>query len=118
MQGIVNNAEYQHYLEHTRHEFLHSIDIDFAEYASKGIHLVVARAELDYKYPLKSGDSFIVGLNLSRVSRLRFCFEQEIYNPTTQKLHLQAKIFATGINEKGKPFLPEKIINLLNLTQS
>ena len=25
LQGIVNNANYQHYLEHTRHEFLTSI---------------------------------------------------------------------------------------------
>ena len=25
LQGIVNNANYQHYLEHTRHEFLTSV---------------------------------------------------------------------------------------------
>ena len=27
LQGIVNNANYQHYLEHTRHEFLSSYTI-------------------------------------------------------------------------------------------
>ena len=32
LQGIVNNANYQHYLEHTRHEFLLSQNISFAFY--------------------------------------------------------------------------------------
>ena len=27
LQGIVNNANYQHYLEHTRHEFLTSVGV-------------------------------------------------------------------------------------------
>lgn len=27
LQGIVNNANYQHYLEHTRHEFLSSVGV-------------------------------------------------------------------------------------------
>ena len=30
LQGIVNNANYQHYLEHTRHEFLSSVGVSFA----------------------------------------------------------------------------------------
>ena len=30
LQGIVNNANYQHYLEHTRHEFLTSVGVSFA----------------------------------------------------------------------------------------
>ena len=31
LQGIVNNANYQHYLEHTRHEFLTSVGITIAK---------------------------------------------------------------------------------------
>ena len=31
LQGIVNNANYQHYLEHTRHEFLTSTGMSFAK---------------------------------------------------------------------------------------
>ena len=31
MQGIVNNANYQHYLEHARHEFLQSTGTAFVD---------------------------------------------------------------------------------------
>ena len=40
LQGIVNNANYQHYIEHTRHEFLLSRGISFAELHEKGIDAV------------------------------------------------------------------------------
>ncbi len=36
LQGIVNNANYQHYLEHTRHEFLLSAGVSFAATARAG----------------------------------------------------------------------------------
>jgi acyl-CoA thioester hydrolase len=108
LQGIVNNAVYQNYLEHTRHEFLKSIGIDFAYFAEKGIHLIAIRAELDYKYPLKSGDRFWVGLNLERASRIRFAFFQDIYRQVDDKLVLKAKIVAAALNERGRPAsLPE-----------
>jgi acyl-CoA thioester hydrolase len=31
LQGIVNNAVYQHYFEHARHKFLRTLSIDFAQ---------------------------------------------------------------------------------------
>lgn len=37
MQGIVNNAIYQHYLEHTRHEFITKLGINFAELHDKDL---------------------------------------------------------------------------------
>lgn len=41
LQGIVNNANYQHYLEHTRHEFLTSVGISFAALHEQGVDPVV-----------------------------------------------------------------------------
>ena len=35
LQGVVNNSVYQNYLEHTRHKYLKSTGIDFAELAAK-----------------------------------------------------------------------------------
>ena len=64
LQGIVNNANYQHYIEHTRHEFLLSKGISFADLHARGIDAVVARLNMAFKTPLKSGDSFVSKLRL------------------------------------------------------
>ena len=53
LQGIVNNAVYQNYLEHTRHEFLEYVGLNFAQMHEDGIDAVVIRVEIDYKAPLK-----------------------------------------------------------------
>lgn len=113
MQGRVNNAVYQNYLEHARHEFLLSRQISFADLTRRGINLVVTRAELDYKLPLTSGDSFVLDLDLERISPLRFAFSQQIRRCSDQKLVLTAKIIATGINDRGRPQLPPEVIDLL-----
>ncbi len=113
LQGIVNNAVYQNYLEHTRHEYLKSVGLDFAEYTKKGINLVVVRAELDYKFPLKSGDKFIVALNFKRESRLKFAFYQDIYRLPDEKLIMKAKVIGTALNQKGRPEIPVELDKLL-----
>ncbi|HTF97840.1 MAG TPA: acyl-CoA thioesterase [Cellvibrio sp.] len=112
MQGIVNNSVYQNYLEHTRHEFLLSKGIDFAELARQKINLVVLRAELDYKQPLTSGDEFYVDTEVVQSSRVRFDFLQNIYRKRDNKLMLTAKITGTSVNERGRPFLPDVIVKL------
>ncbi|MCG8376240.1 MAG: acyl-CoA thioesterase [Chlorobiales bacterium] len=109
MQGIVNNSVYQNYLEHVRHEYLKSVGIDFKAYALQGINLVVVRAELDYKFPLESGDRFIVCLNVVKESRLKFAFYQDIFREKDKKLILKAKITGTALNQKGRPEIPEQL---------
>ena len=113
IQGIVNNGVYQNYLEHVRHRFLKQKGVDFAEYARRGINLVVVRAELDYKHPLTSGDSFVVGLNVVRESRVRFAFLQDIYRAVDHKPVLRAKIIGTAVNERGRPSIPAQLDELL-----
>ena len=113
LAGMVNNASYLNYIEHARHEFLRSKDIDFAEMARKGIYLVVFRMELDYLSSLRSGDRFVVGTDAGRVSRLRIGFQQDIYRLPDEKPVLKAKVIGTAVNDKGRPCLPKELEQIL-----
>jgi len=113
LAGMVNNASYLNYIEHTRHQFLKSNDIDFAGLAREGIYLVVIRIEMDFLYSLRSGDTFFVGTNFERVSRLRFGFQQDIYRLPDEKPVLRAKVIGTAVDAKGKPVLPKELERVL-----
>ena len=104
LQGIVNNSVYLNYLEHARHEFLLSRNINFAELAAQKIDLVVTRSEVDYKTALRPQDRFIVEVEVVRVSKLKFVFKQRIVRQPDQRVATEALITATSVNEKGRPF--------------
>ena len=114
LQGVVNNANYQHYLEHARHEFLISKGVSFFELHVEGIDLIVTRVEIDYKYPLKSRDEFMVTVDIQREGNARIVFIQEIYRMPDLKLIVKAKV--TGVaTRKGRPVPPGDLIFKLGL---
>jgi len=53
IQGIVNNANYQHYMEHTRHEFLESLGENFGALHEAGIDAFVYKVSITYKKSLR-----------------------------------------------------------------
>ncbi len=114
LQGVVNNANYQHYLEHARHEFLISKEVNFVNLHEEGIDLIVTRVEIDYKYPLRSRDKFIVRLNIEREGNARLLFIQDIYRIPDEKLVVKAKV--TGVATKnGRPVPPGSLVEKLGL---
>ena len=114
MEGVVNNAVYQNYLEHARHEYLKSMGIDFAAMVENKIHMVLTRIELDFKWPLTSGDRFVVELKPYRVSPVRIGFHQNIYRLPDHKLILKALAIGTAINNNGRPSLPKELQKMLH----
>ncbi len=90
LQGIVNNANYQHYMEHTRHEFLLSKGISFAELHEQGIDAVIARIEISFKTPLRSRDRFVSQLRVE-LEGIKQVFYQEILRLPDRKLCIRAK---------------------------
>lgn len=85
IEGIVNNANYLHYAEHTRHLFLKSCGLSFAGMHRKGIDAVVARMNLQYKVPLRCDDEFVSRLALKKEG-LRYVFFQDIFRASDNKL--------------------------------
>ena len=85
IEGIVNNANYLHYTEHTRHLFLKACGLSFAEMHRKGVDAVVARMNLQFKTPLTCDDEFISRLGLHKEG-IRYVFNQDIYRASDEKL--------------------------------
>jgi len=92
IQGIVNNSVYQNYLEHTRHEFLLAAGISFADLHFNGIDAVVNRVEIDYKQPLRSGDSFVSRMRLEKEEPIKLIFIQDIIRLCDNKLCVSGRI--------------------------
>lgn len=91
LQGIVNNANYQHYIEHTRHEFLLSAGISLAQLHEQGIDAVVARLSIAFKTPLRSGDEFVSKLYLKKEG-IKYIFYQDIFRLPDLKPVIKATV--------------------------
>ena len=91
LQGIVNNANYQHYLEHTRHEFLTSVGVSFAKLHEEGVDPVVARLTMSFKTPLRSGDEFISKLYMKKEG-IKYVFYQDIFRASDMKVVIKATV--------------------------
>lgn len=92
-QGIVNNANYLHYFEYTRHEFMQSLGISFSECHQLGVDPVVSRADLRYRTSLAGSDVFRSQLTVDRVG-VKMVFNQTIYRKSDNKLCCKATIEA------------------------
>ena len=91
IEGIVNNANYLHYTEHTRHLFLKACGLSFAEMHEKGVDAVVARMNLQYKTPLRCDDEFISRLWLEKQG-IKYVFHQDIFRASDEALCFRGDI--------------------------
>jgi acyl-CoA thioester hydrolase len=114
IQGVVNNANYQHYLEHARHEFLISKGISFYKLHEEGLDLIITKVEIEYKYPLRSCDKFMVTINILREGNVRIIFLQDILRLPDKKLIVKARV-TSAATKNGKPVAPVDLIQKLGL---
>ena len=91
IEGIVNNANYLHYCEHTRHLFLKGCGLSFAEMHRKGVDAVVARMQLQYKVPLRPDDEFFSRLRLTKEG-IKFIFHHDIFRDCDEQLCFRGKV--------------------------
>lgn len=107
LQGVVNNAHYQHYMEHARHEYLESLGGSFQQWHRQGLDAMVARIEIDYKRPLRSGDKFWVGI-CTRREGAKLIFQQDLFLSSNNTIVAQAKVHVVmvrnGCITRGQEF--------------
>lgn len=100
-EGIVNNAIYLHYLEHTRHAFVKQEGIPFGSLTKDGLVPVVRRMEIDYRAPLRSGDVMLSRLWIERKGA-RFIFYQDIFKKDDMALVVSAVVTIVCMEKDGR----------------
>ncbi len=99
-EGIVNNARYLNYMEHTRHEFCAMAGLSFARMRELKMSPVVRKVKIEYIRSLGLGEKFTSSLDLRREGA-RFIFRQWIINADGQ---LIADALITVVNViDGRP---------------
>jgi len=119
-QGIVNNNNYMIYLSHARHKHGGKIGVNHADYAKKGMNLVVTSCEMKFKNSLRADDVFEVTSVLSS-SNLPFHWshKQVIKRKSDGAVIMKAVFNATcvnnnpGIDVNEKLSIPEEIRTLI-----
>ncbi len=95
MQGIVNNSVYQNYMEHTRHEFILTMGLSFAELCEQDIIVVVARIAIAFKNSLHSNESFISTVSVKKEG-VKYIFDQAIFNAESGQVIATAIVTAVA----------------------
>ena len=96
LQGVVNNANYQHYMEHTRHEFLESLGENFGRLHDQGVDVFVSRVDIKYRQSLRSGDRFRSCMNLVREG-VKLVFLQDLYRLPDGAAVVTARVEAVAV---------------------
>jgi acyl-CoA thioester hydrolase len=100
LQGVVNNSNYQRYMEHTRHEYMNTLGENFGSMHERGIDAFVSKVEIRFKHSLRSGDCFLSCLNLKREG-IKLVFEQDIFRASDNLLAASGRVECV-IVENGK----------------
>ncbi len=113
--GVINNAVYQNYLEHTRHLFLETNGVSMETLIKCGYSPVITKAEIEYRSSLQSRNDFVVNLELASLSKLKFIFRQEIRSLPGDALIISARITGTILNSSKQPCFPDSFQKLRSI---
>lgn len=104
-QGVVNNANYLHYFEATRHELMEQCGLRLRDLTEASILPVVRNVNISYRNSLRGSDEFICTATAVREG-IRYYFYQEITRISDNTLCAEAVIEVVCL-VNGKVAMPE-----------
>lgn len=108
-QGVVNNANYLHYFEATRHELMEKCGLRLRDLTDANILPVVRNVNISYKSSLRGSEEFLCTIQIEREG-LRYFFKQQIIRIPDNTLCADAVIEVVCLIDGriGKPDMFDK----------
>lgn len=110
--GVVYYANYLKYLEEARTEYLLLRGIELPKLAERDVMFVVARVEIDYKYPARYQDTITVSARVDEIKLSTVKFFQEVRKD--DRTLVRASTTLVCIGRDFKPVrVPEEVKRVL-----
>ena len=100
--GVVYYGNYLKFFEEARTLYMKDRGYSVADLMKKGLYFVVARQEVEYKYPVRYADVIDVSTKILEVSDIKIVFENIITNQNG-RLCTKGKTTLVCVNKDGMP---------------
>ncbi len=100
--GVVYYGNYLKFFEEARTLYMQERGYSVADLMKRGLFFVVARQEVEYKYPVRYADVIDVDTKILEVSDIKIVFENTIKNQDG-RLCTKGKTMLVCINAQGMP---------------
>lgn len=100
--NVVYYANYLKYFEEARTLYMAQKGYSVAELMKRGLYFVVARQEVEYKFPVRYADVITVDTKVLEVSDIKIVFENTITNQNG-RLCTKGKTTLVCVNAQGVP---------------
>ncbi len=100
--GVVYYANYLKFFEEARTLYMQEKGYSIVELMQRGKYFVVARQEVEYKYPVRYGDVITVNTKVLEISDIKIIFENVITNQNG-RLCTKGKTTLVCVDKTGTP---------------
>ncbi len=101
--GVVYYAEYLHYFERARSEFLRQFGMSYNEVEERGVFLPVREASCRYRSPLRFDNLVYVRALISEWRRASIIFTYEIHNEAKTQIMATGQTQHACVDRTGRP---------------
>ena len=111
--GVVYYAEYLHFFERARSEFIREFGMSYSQIEEEGLFLPVREARCKYKRPARYDEIIHVKCKMEAMKRASMIFEYEILSEDRSIIHAIGMTEHALVNRDGRPVrIPEWLANL------
>ncbi len=100
--GVVYYGNYLKFFEEARTLYMQERGYSVAQLMKRGLYFVVARQEVEYKYPVRYADTIDISTRILEVSDIKIVFENIITNQNG-RLCTKGKTTLVCVNAQGMP---------------
>ena len=101
MMGVTHHANYIHWMEESRIDFMNQIGFPYTRMESEGVFSPVTAISCEYKKPCTFGDTITIMVTVNALSNVRLAIGYEMRNQTGAIVCL-ARSEHTFLNREGR----------------